>query len=369
MDVEELLKKLISINSITGREHEIADFAASYLDFAEVEMQNVEDFGPNVIARNITDPGKPIVILNCHMDTVEVMQGWDIDPFTPTMEGNRIRGLGACDMKAGMAIAMDVFKRLHDREMNVILTLVSDEEGNSEGAYALLEKILKKELGNNLRKCLCLIPEDTQEEVKLGARGRYVIEITVTGCSAHGATPECGVNAIEMAARIVQALPEISLYTHPQLGKGSLCVLKIAGGGNSLSVPDTSTIRADRHTVIGETKEIIRRDIELLIKELDLECRYELSWMKRRTPFLEPYLIEPSDPWVSRFLTTFRKYYNAEPTISYGRSVGDFNLFGACMPTIVFGPRGGNAHGPSEYVDMDSVIRCRDLYMRFLDCI
>ena len=140
MDLIELTKKLIEIESISSNEEKIAQFIASQLDFADITMQKVEGFGPNVIAKHITNPKRPVIILNCHMDTVEVMQGWESDPFTPKIEGNRLYGLGACDMKAGCAIAMEVFKRVKEMDKNIVFTAVSDEEGNSKGSMFCLKR-------------------------------------------------------------------------------------------------------------------------------------------------------------------------------------------------------------------------------------
>jgi acetylornithine deacetylase/succinyl-diaminopimelate desuccinylase-like protein len=366
MDVIELTKNLISIESITGNEHDIAEFIASQLDFTQVEIQRVEGFGPNVIARHITDPEKPNIILNCHMDTVEVMQGWKSDPFKPQTEGNRLFGLGASDMKAGIAMAVDVFKKAARKDLNLIFTAVSDEEGNSKGSYVLIEQLLKSELKERLKDGLCLIFEDTQENVILGARGRYVVEINVMGSSAHGATPNFGINAIEDAAKIVGMLNSLPLNSHPKLGKGTFCILKIEGGGDSLSVPYKCTIRVDRHTVIGENKKQVMADFKELMGKLDLKCSYELSWMKRDTPFLEPYLLDVNNPWAQKFVASFRELYGHDPKIAYGKSVGDFNAFGKIMPTMVFGPKGENMHGPNECVYLDSIVRCRDLYLKFL---
>jgi acetylornithine deacetylase/succinyl-diaminopimelate desuccinylase-like protein len=366
MDIIELTEQLIKINSVTGNEHEIAGFIASQLDFADVEMQKVEGFGPNVLAKYIPNPGKPTLILNCHMDTVGVMQGWDSDPFVPRIEGNRLYGLGACDMKAGCAIAMDIFQKGVEEGKNLIFSAVSDEEGNSKGSYELIKKLQGERYKELLEKGLCIITEDTQEMVKLGARGRYVVDIEITGCSAHGATPECGVNAISEATKIVHALDRLPIREHPVLVKGSLCALKISGGGDSLSVPDTCTLRVDRHTVTGETQEQIMKDFDELLKKLDLRCSYLLSWMKRDTPFLEPYLLDSDHPWARSFLSAYSSFYKKEAEVAYGKSVGDFNAFGQIMPTIVFGPSGENVHGPNECVFMDSIKRCRDFLLEFI---
>jgi acetylornithine deacetylase/succinyl-diaminopimelate desuccinylase-like protein len=366
MDVIELTKQMIGIRSVTGSEHDIAEFIASRLQCVDVEMQEVRGFGPNVLATSITDPERPAILLNCHMDTVGVMQGWDSDPFVPKIDGNRLYGLGACDMKAGCAIAMNVFEKGVAEGKNIIFCAVSDEEGNSKGSHEIIKKLQEEQNVSLFENGLCIITEDTEEMVKLGARGRYVVEIEISGCSAHGATPECGVNAISEAARIIEVIDELPLRSHPLLGSGSMCILKITGGGDSLSVPDSCTVRVDRHTVIGETQERILKDFDGLLEKIDLNCSYSLSWMERETPFLKPYLLDPEHPWAKRFLSAYTGFYKNEPKVAYGKSVGDFNAFGQIMPTIVYGPAGENVHGPNECVFMDSIKRCRDFLVGFV---
>lgn len=367
MDVIELTKKLVSMESRTGNEHNIAEFIASYLESDDVKMQEVEGFGPNVIAAHIPNPEKPVILLNCHMDTVDVAFGWNQDPFAPNIQGNKMYGLGASDMKAGCAIAMEVFNSAIKSEKNVIFTAVSDEEGNSLGSYVLLEKMKKEGLIKNPDNMLCLIPEDSHESVKLGARGRIVIEITAIGRAAHGADPIQGINAIDCGSKIVGALKDLGVSSHPKMGNGSICILKIQGGGDSLSVPDKCTIRVDRHTVPGEDKNQIISEFDEHLKRQNLECKYELKFMERKTPFLESYIVDEENKWAKRFLALYRKFYQKEPEVGYGKSVGDFNAFGKYMPTIVFGPKGENAHGPNECVYIDSITRCRDFYRKFLD--
>jgi succinyl-diaminopimelate desuccinylase len=367
MDILDLTRKLISIESISGNEHEISEFIAGQLEVHDVILQKVDGFGPNVIARHIPNPDGPVILLNCHIDTVSVMEGWEQDPFEPKVHGNRLFGLGSCDMKAGCAIAMETFNWAKRNEKNVIFTGVSDEEGDSTGSYVLLKELLSEEIERAKGDILCLIPEDTHEIVKLGARGRYVMEITVKGCSAHGATPECGTNAITEAGKILAHLEKLKIRSHPQMGAGSSCVLKIEGGGYSLSVPDRCVIRVDRHIIPGEDKEIIMGDFRDLMKDIDLNCQYELSFMERGTPFLEPYILEKESHWAQKFTWAFKEFYKKDPEIGYGRSVGDFNAFGKNIPTIVFGPSGENAHAPNECVYIDSVKRCRDFYMKLFE--
>ena len=93
MDVIDLTKKLISIPSQIGQTTEIENFVASYLEKipgAEVELQPVPGHGNNVIARCIHNPSNPTILINGHLDTVEICKGWTKEPFEPVIEGDRL---------------------------------------------------------------------------------------------------------------------------------------------------------------------------------------------------------------------------------------------------------------------------------------
>jgi len=91
-------------------------------------------------------------------------------------------------------------------------------------------------------------------------------DIRVKGKAAHGSMPYLGVNAVIDASKIVLELKKMKLGSHPFLGEGSICVLKMEGGGETISVPDKCRILADRHVVLGETEEIVKKDVEEVIK-------------------------------------------------------------------------------------------------------
>jgi acetylornithine deacetylase/succinyl-diaminopimelate desuccinylase-like protein len=349
--VVSLAKKLVRIASPFGEEKKIAEFIADYL--ADADLQGVKGFGPNVIARKIVDDDYPTVLLNGHMDTVNVWKGG----LTPKKKGNRIYGLGTADMKAGLAIIMDLYKKSRFKHLNLIFTATVDEEGDSFGAYTLLKD-------RNLKADLCLIPEPSDGRLMLGTRGRYVLEVEFKTRGGHGARPEKFSNAIEDAAEFTRRLKELKLKSHPVLGKGSVCALKIEGGGDTLSVPSSCTVRVDRHVVPGETKSSVMSDMKSLIKRYGLGRNVDIRWMKRSTPFLNPYLTKRT-PIINLLISEHRRFFKAG--MGYGRSVGDYNLFAKRMPTIVFGPRGANWHTEQEYVEVDSIKRCYNFYKRFLD--
>ena len=352
MSVIDLLKELISIPSMLDNTTEIEDFTADVLrQTADPRFIEDEGKGRNVMASAVNDPSKPTILLNGHLDTVNVCGGWTREPFEPVVEGDRLYGLGAVDMKAGIALGLTIFGEMAGSGHNVIYTGSIDEERDSAGAFALIDSGIEADL--------CFVQEPTYEKVVLGCRGRYVIDVAVGGQSAHGATPEKGVNAVVEAGRLVSNLELVTVREHELLGKGSLCVLDMHGGTPTLSVPETCHIKIDRHVVPGDTADSVVTEIRELAQKLNSRADFDIYLNRERpTPFLEAF-VTPKSALVSKFM----EVSGAE--VIYGRSVGDYNAFAKEFPTLVFGPYGENWHMADEWVSISSIDRCLEVYRKF----
>ncbi|MFQ6107396.1 MAG: M20 family metallopeptidase [Thermoplasmata archaeon] len=341
-----------------GREWEIGEFITSYFEGEEVEKQKVDGLPPNIIIRHEVDERRPTILLNGHMDTVEVSFDWTKGPFSASIESGCLYGLGAADMKGGLAAIMDAFKSVSSPRSNVVFSAVVDEEGVSTGTHAFLGEV---------RADVAIVAEPTDEKLILGSRGRYALDVELFGKRSHGSSPDSGVNAISDMAKVLDVLKEIEFGSHEKLGKASIAPLKISGGGDSLSVPEYCRLLVDRHVVPGEEKEKIIEGFKRRIGSLGLRSRVKVSWMKRSTPFLEPYIMERKNEHVERFIQIYEEHFGREPKIGYASGPGDYNVFARRMPTLVFGPAGENWHRPDEYVDIESLRRCRDFYVHLLE--
>jgi len=355
----ELTRELIRQQSVLGSEHAIAKQIHNLISpySSKVYLEDIGDGRENVIAFG-KGKGRRTVLLNAHMDTVEVMNNWIHNPFGAEEEDGKIYGLGACDMKSGLAIFISLYSAFSQQDLNLIFTACADEEGDSLGAYTLIQYMREK----NINPDVVLISEPTNERVMLGARGRVVFEIEVKGRSAHGARPHLGINAIMDAGKILGVFEKLPLPEHDKLGIGSFCPLKISGGSSSLSVPEECRIILDRHYVLGETQEGIRMDIVKAIEALGLRSSVRVEFVKRKVPFLKPYVCEENE-----LVSMFREIASSD--VTYGQSVGDFNLFGELWPTIVYGCKGGNWHSGEEFVEINSISHTYDTYSRFLSML
>ncbi len=354
MDIIDLTKQLISIPSQIGQTSEIENYIASYLEKvpgAEVELQPVPGHGNNVIARVIHHESLPTILINGHLDTVEICEGWTKEPFEPVIDGDRLYGLGSADMQSGVAVGMKAFDMLAAlKNINVIFAGTVDEEGDSTGAFVLLDSGIKADL--------CLIPEPSSGTLMMGCRGRVVFQIDCRGASAHGAKPEDGVNAITEASRFIGKLENLPLLEHEILSPGSFCVLEFQGGTQTLSVPDYARIKLDRHYVIGETKEQMLADLEKVVLDINSPASFDIQFWQRKTPFLEPYLVENKG-----LAKEFSDIVGGN--VTYGKSVGDYNAFAKHMPVVVYGPHGENWHGADEWVSISSIHESLAGYERF----
>ncbi|WP_456421571.1 M20 family metallopeptidase [Thermococcus sp.] len=368
MDEFELLKEFVTIESPFGREKEISSFIFSMIEEMGIKVERlpVEGFGDDVIAYL---PGRGYtVVLNGHMDTVNLSPGWTRNP-KGELDGDRFYGLGSADMKAGLAVLLSLFlemAELSKRERpNLIFTAVSDEEGYSRGTWELIksEKLDRADL--------VLVAEPTNEKLMLGARGRFVISVRARGKKAHAARPGLGVNAIEELARLVSNLERTRLKSHIKLGRGSYCTLYIRGEADGLSVPEYAEAVIDRHTVIGEDWVRVEAELRKLAERVGVRAELEIERYPRPTPEMLPYVVRENLHEVRLFKRAYLSVTGLEVEVTYGKSVGDFNYFATYLnkPTLVFGPSGGNWHSSNEWVSVSSMRRVKEVYRKFLESL
>jgi len=218
MDVFQLTRTLIDIESVTPNEREIGQFLFDYLnDLAKrfngkAERLPVEQHRDNVFVRF----GAPIVTLSTHMDTVP--------PFIASSDdGTQIWGRGACDTKGIIAAMLKAAEHLLSAgKRNFGLLFVVGEERNSAGALAA---------ANTPRGSKFIINgEPTENKLALGSKGALRFEIVATGRMAHSAYPELGDSAIEKLLNALQRIRKMPLPVDDTLGPSTLNIGILRGG-------------------------------------------------------------------------------------------------------------------------------------------
>jgi acetylornithine deacetylase len=243
MNLFELTRALVDIESTTNREQMVADFLFAQLSMfasrssGRLERMAVEPHRDNIFACW----GEPIVTLSTHMDTVP--------PFFPSLEDSEfIWGRGSCDAKGIIAAMIAAAERLLESGLtNFGLLFVVGEERNSAGA---------KIAAANPRGARFLINgEPTENQLALGSKGALRFEVTAHGKLAHSAYPELGHSAIHSLLDVLRAIRLIALPQDPLLGPSNLNIGTIAGGRAPNVVADHAQAEIMFRTV-GDPAEI-----------------------------------------------------------------------------------------------------------------
>ncbi|MBF6169112.1 M20/M25/M40 family metallo-hydrolase [Streptomyces gardneri] len=378
-----LLEALVAHDSTFGRERAIGDWLVKYLagQGFVARKQIVEGDRFNVLAER----GKGTATLLCygHMDTVPVYNGWKTDPFRVTKVGDRLYGLGSCDMKGGIAGLLSALEHL-PADVPVKLLLAVDEENESLGAWQVVRE--RRDWIDGVERILSVEPGASADRIggadvlTLGRRGRARFRFTVHGYSSHGGHVDRGVNAIDIGARIAHQIDGAKQAFHPRLKEGSQYVASFNASSVGLSIPEYCELEVERLLVIPET-------IDDCLNEYNELCARVLASMEmpdtarshvsvtaelvpRRNRYSEPYEIAVDDPLVGAARDAILEKLRPEhgPFINYGRSVGDENVFANAfgLPSLVLGPEGGNIHSPNEWVSLRSLTDVTEVYRDLL---
>lgn len=201
-DAVELLKRLIATPRVSRDETAAAD----------IMEQTIRDYGysPCRKGNNIWitsedwDESLPTIMLNAHIDTVKPVSTWTRDPFTPTIEGDRLYGLGSNDCGGGLVSLLQVFRIMHDSQCTthnkppynlIYLASCEEEVSGAGGIRNVLSDSPLSTLISSLKDIVAIVGEPTGMQPAIAERGLMVIDGTAHGKSGHAARNE-GVNAI-----------------------------------------------------------------------------------------------------------------------------------------------------------------------------
>ncbi len=235
-------------------------------------------------------PG-PCVHFNSHTDVVEIGHGWTRDPFNAPVEGDKIYGRGACDMKGGLAasiIAAEAFIAQHpDYAGSIEISGTADEESGGYGGVAYLAE---KGWFAPERVQHVIIPEPlNKDRICLGHRGGWWAEIETKGEIAHGSMPFLGDCAVRHMGAVLHAFEETlfpamaSRWTEmPVVPEGArqptMNINSVHGGQHEQAsdytglpahcVPDSCRIVIDRRFLMEEPIEAVRQEVIDLLDDL-----------------------------------------------------------------------------------------------------
>jgi acetylornithine deacetylase len=350
-----LLADLVAIDSVnpalipgSAGEHAIARFVAQWLKAAglEVTLEDVAPGRPNVVAVAKGRGGGRTLLLNAHMDTVG-LAGME-RPLEPRIDGDRLYGRGAYDMKGGLAAIMLAGAAAAGAGLagDVIVAAVADEEFASVGTEALVRTVHADG---------AIVTEPTELGVGVAHRGFAGFEIETTGVAAHGSRPDLGVDAIAKIGPVLVELAALAARleageAHPLLRTASLHASLIEGGQEFSSYPARCLLTGERRTLPGESVAAVEAELRALLERAGSDAALRMLVAR------EPFEVSPDDEIVALVTRHSGAAHVGLPFWTDAALLAE-----AGIPTVLYGPAGEGAHAEVEWVDLPSVERVRDV--------
>jgi len=365
-----LLVDLVKIESINpdlvagGRgEAAIARYVADFLRGAgfETRLQEVAPGRYNALGV-LHGKGKgPSLMLNGHLDTVGVA-GME-DPFAARIEGDRLFGRGAQDMKGGLAAALAAGAALgKERSLSgdLIIAAVADEEFRSVGTRALLKE--------GVRADAAIVMEPTALEVAIAHKGFAWASIETVGRAAHGSRPGEGLDSIAFMGRVLREIEGMqqrltARAPHPLLGHGSVHASLISGGQELSSYPQRCRLDLERRLLPGEDGRKFDNELAEVLSRLSAQD--ESFRASNQLEYWAAPLETPRECRVSRVLAASSKIRTGQEARFGAQSfwTDAALLSDAGIESVLFGPGGAGLHSTSEYVLMPEVLVCADVLL------
>ena len=359
------LQKLISLDSQNppGDESRVAEFVGAYLKPLGLKIKT---FAFNAKRVNIlaTLEGKKrakSLLLTPHLDTVPAGKSWKRNPFGASIAGGKIYGLGATDCKGNLASGLEAINSIVEDglklDYNLIFAATADEEsGSGLGLIPLLRrKILKADAA--------VVLDADDFEIVVTQKGLMHLTVRIRGKKAHGAYPWLGVNAIDIAAKIIvdlknqhKSYPKNKYLHPPTINAGT-----IKGGDKVNVVSDWCEFELDFRFLPGSNeKEILSSLKKTIIKYTD-NFKIEIQGIQ------DPYYIDSGHPLVRSLVSAMRSL-KIKPRISGSEGATVITFFKTMhIPAVAtgFGTE-GCAHIADEYANLDNLYNGARILEKFI---
>ncbi len=333
-----LAASLVDVYSVSGSEGPLADAVQAAL--APLRHLRVDRDGDAVVARTAAGRGQRVVIAG-HLDTV---------PEAGNLPGRRaggvLHGLGACDMKGGVAVALRLAASVPDPDRDVTFVFYDGEEV-AEPLNGL--RRLAERHRDWLQADLAVLMEPTGAAVEAGCQGTLRFAVDTAGRRAHSARSWTGVNAIHAATPVLERLrdyvPRRVLVDGLEYREG-LSAVRIEGGVAGNVIPDACTVTVNYRFAPDRTLD------EALRHAREVFDGFEVRWLdgaEGARPGLD-------DPAVAAFVVATGR----EPSPKYGwTDVARFAALG--IPAVNYGPGDPElAHTREESVPDAQIVECEN---------
>lgn len=357
----ETLQKLVSLSSVSGDERLILDYIYQKV---RPEFRLAKKTNQYVCAKIPGNDNSQTLVFCGHVDTVHPgpQTNWETNPLRPELKRGKLYGLGAADMKAGVAVMLELLKdyAAAPPPLDLWFVFVGGEEVDGRGSRAFMA-----DYGSTLQayeQASVVLPEPTPDNIYFyGCKGTFFAELVVSGVSGHAADPPDRLS--QTLYKASQLLADITLlekdwqknYHNYSLGRPTITPTSIVGqSGSPNKLTANCSITLDIRTV----------------PEIDAQVKTLLAaWASQHdatiAPIAEhcPAALSTLDSGLIRKLDTL----GFSPAVSLASSdLGCFTTAG--LAACLIGPGDmAQAHQPNEFAKINELSKYFTVYKKLIE--
>lgn len=338
---EEILRKLVKFNTIKDKQNkEILDYIQNYLENLGFSLEKRKKYIVMSYGKN------PKLGFIGHSDTVEYIEGWNNDPFTLTKVEDKLYGLGACDMKGGIAAFLCALSdiSLEKLKYGIKVIITYDEEI----AFTGIKEVVLDEI--KLPEYV-IVGEPTDNKAMTGCKGLFSVKIFTNGIKVHSSTPQKGKSANLNMIKLLKELDEfydknikVEKDYKYEVPYTTMNIGLLNGGSAINSVAASCMSYIDFRTISNNHVELIKNKLNELCKKYN--AKYEID-------------------------IDVKKFYNDIEFLDKTYTAGfmtEASFINNCK-RLILGPGPVTAHEINEYISINSLKKCKEKYAYLVEKI
>lgn len=363
MSALEILQKLISYPTITPKECGIYEYICSLLPSFEAFRFDCEDTKNLFLLKRSSNPNAKHLCFAGHIDVVPAGEGWESDPFVPTLKDGYLYGRGAQDMKGGVTAFLSALREATPDDLTLSVLLTSDEEGDGTyGTHFALAELEKMALLPEY----CIVAEPTSEKkiadmIKIGRRGSINGVLKILGEQGHAAYPSKCKNPTELLGNKLGEIAGKNLDNGDEFFEPSKIVITDIRGGMEVCNVTPSELRIMFN--VRNSTLTSKKDIEDYLAKLLADIPHTLELKESSLPFMTS-----SDSLLIKTLaSSVRECKGYEPTLGSTGGTSDARFFAQYGVEVAeLGVLNDRIHAKNENVSLEDLQDLVKIFKNFI---
>lgn len=363
MNALEILQKLITYPTITPKECGIYEYICSLLPSFEVMRFDRGETKNLFLLSKSPNPNAKHLCFAGHIDVVPAGEGWESDPFVPTLKEGYLYGRGAQDMKGGVSAFLSALREVAPQDLTLSILLTSDEEGDGkDGSCYVLEELEKAKLLPQY----CIVAEPTSESkiadmIKVGRRGSINGVLRIFGEQGHVAYPSKCKNPVEILGGKLGEIAGVELDGGDEFFEPSKIVITDIRGGMEVCNVTPSELKIMfnvRNSTLTDAKDV-EEYLEGVLSQIPHSLELKVGSL--------PFMTSSTSSLVQTLISSIQEVKGYKPTLGSTGGTSDARFFAQYGVEVAeLGVLNDRIHAKNENVSVEDLQDLVKIFKSFI---